>query len=265
MLTARAARAQAAAAACALLVLSAAPAIGEETSSPAPGFPPPARRRRPVPFPGRCDPQLSPDGRWIAYTVTTMDREDDASTTRIWMAPASGGGAAIPMTNAERSSVNAALEPGRALSRLHRQGRRRRKEQVWTLFREGGEAVQRTETVQGVSGFEWAPDSRRLALVLEDPTAATPHAPPATRTRARRRRRRTSSRDGSSSATTSATSTAAAITSMSSTSRRKRCSSSRRATTTTAIPRGRRTDAISPSRAIARRTRTRTRTPTSGA
>ena len=43
------------------------------------------------------------------------------------------------------------------------------KTQVWTLFREGGEGVQLTDALQGVSSFEWAPDSKRLVLVLKDP------------------------------------------------------------------------------------------------
>jgi dipeptidyl aminopeptidase/acylaminoacyl peptidase len=118
------------------------------------------------------DPRLSPDGRWIAYTVTTSSLEDDDSKTQVWMVPASSAGEAIPLTNPERSSSSPRWSPdGRYLAFLAAAGDAQ-KTQVWTLFREGGEAVQRTDTAQGVSGFEWAPDSRRLALVLEDPTPA---------------------------------------------------------------------------------------------
>jgi len=118
------------------------------------------------------DPQLSPDGRWIAYAVTTMDLEDDDSTTQVWMAPASGNDEAIPMTNPARSSTTPRWSPdGRYLAFLAAAGEAQ-KDQVWTLFHEGGEAMQRTEAVQGVSDYAWSPDSRRLALVLEDPTAA---------------------------------------------------------------------------------------------
>jgi dipeptidyl aminopeptidase/acylaminoacyl peptidase len=118
------------------------------------------------------DPQLSPEGRWIAYTVTTMDLEEDESRTQIWMAPASGNGEALLMTNPERSSTTPRWSPdGRYLAFVAAAGEAQ-KDQVWTLFREGGEAVQRTDTIQGVSDFAWAPDSRRLVLVLEDPTAA---------------------------------------------------------------------------------------------
>ena len=31
------------------------------------------------------DPQISPDGTWVAYTIATTDLEKDSSETRIWM------------------------------------------------------------------------------------------------------------------------------------------------------------------------------------
>jgi hypothetical protein len=30
------------------------------------------------------DPRISPDGRWVAYTVTTIDRQADKSESRIY-------------------------------------------------------------------------------------------------------------------------------------------------------------------------------------
>src|SRR5580698_340961 len=44
------------------------------------------------------DPQISPDGKWVAYTVKTTDLKDDKNRRRIWMVP-SGGGNAIPLTD----------------------------------------------------------------------------------------------------------------------------------------------------------------------
>src|SRR5207253_2820461 len=31
------------------------------------------------------DPQLSPDGQWIAYTVSTIDTKEDKTNTHIWL------------------------------------------------------------------------------------------------------------------------------------------------------------------------------------
>jgi dipeptidyl aminopeptidase/acylaminoacyl peptidase len=118
------------------------------------------------------DPRISPDGGWIAYTVTTPDLEEDESRARIWMVPAAGG-TAVPLTAADEDSSSPRWSPdGRFLgfmsSRSETDGSEG-KTQVWTLFREGGEAVRVTDTAQDVEFFEWSPDGKRMLLVLEDP------------------------------------------------------------------------------------------------
>src|SRR2546430_17572980 len=37
------------------------------------------------------DPQLSPDGRWVAYTMTEYSLKDNRGTTRIWLADVATG------------------------------------------------------------------------------------------------------------------------------------------------------------------------------
>jgi dipeptidyl aminopeptidase/acylaminoacyl peptidase len=119
-----------------------------------------------------ADPRISPDGRWIAYTVTTPDLEEDETRTRIWMLPADGGDA-VPLSAEDQDSSSPRWSPdGRYLGFLsaRREGEIwEDKDQVWTLFREGGEAVQLTDTAQGVEAFEWSPDGKRMVLVLKDP------------------------------------------------------------------------------------------------
>jgi dipeptidyl aminopeptidase/acylaminoacyl peptidase len=117
---------------------------------------------------GVDDPQISPDGRWVAYTVTTSDLEADELLTRIWMVPAAGG-EAVPMTSEDRSASNPRWSPdNRYLAFLAAPDDG--EDQVWTLFREGGEAVQLTDTAQSVRDFEWSPDGTRMVVVLQDPT-----------------------------------------------------------------------------------------------
>jgi len=112
-------------------------------------------------------PQLSPEGQWVAYTVTEVDLNKDKSETRIWMVPVSGG-EAIPMTGKGSSASMPRWSPdGKYLSFLS--SRNGGKTQVWTLDRRGGEAQQLTETVQGVRSYEWSPDGRKLLLLLKDP------------------------------------------------------------------------------------------------
>jgi dipeptidyl aminopeptidase/acylaminoacyl peptidase len=113
------------------------------------------------------DPQISPDGEWIAYTVQTTSLEDESSETRIWMVPSSGG-EAIPMTAKGYSASRPRWSPdGKYLSFSASKGESQT--QVWILNRLGGEAQQLTTVEQGISSFAWSPDGTKLLLGIRDP------------------------------------------------------------------------------------------------
>jgi dipeptidyl aminopeptidase/acylaminoacyl peptidase len=112
-------------------------------------------------------PELSPDGQWIAYAVRARMLKEDKSEQRLWMISTHGGDA-LPMTAEGVSSGHARWSPdGKYLSFLS--SRDGGKSQVWLLDRRGGEAVKLTDAAQGVDDFEWSPDSTRLVLILRDP------------------------------------------------------------------------------------------------
>ncbi len=118
------------------------------------------------------DPQISPDGEWVAYTVGKTDFEKGRSETRVWMISTDGGGGGgegVPMTGTGSSASRPRWSPdGRYLSFLAE--RNEGKTQVWTLNRLGGEAVQLTDIARGVESYDWSPDGSRLLLTLRDST-----------------------------------------------------------------------------------------------
>jgi hypothetical protein len=56
------------------------------------------------------DPQLSSDGKWVAYSVDKSTLKTDKTETRIWMIPASGGDA-LPMTAEDVTSEHPRWSP----------------------------------------------------------------------------------------------------------------------------------------------------------
>jgi dipeptidyl aminopeptidase/acylaminoacyl peptidase len=122
------------------------------------------------------DPQVSPDGKWVVYTVKTANLKDDKNKERVWMVPAAGG-EAIPLTAEKSSSSHARWSPdGKYIAFLSARGgaagddAEEGNAQVWILNRAGGEAQQLTDTAQEVKNFAWSPASDRLVLELQDPS-----------------------------------------------------------------------------------------------
>ncbi|MGZ8847857.1 MAG: prolyl oligopeptidase family serine peptidase, partial [Pyrinomonadaceae bacterium] len=123
-------------------------------------------------FRGVGDPQVSPDGQWIAYTVSTIDSKDDKSSTHIWMVGYDGkNDRQITFSNDSEGSPRWSPD-GKFLSFTSSRSSGKpgiRGSQLWLLDRSGGEAYQLTELKGRLQGYEWSPDSKWLALVIGDP------------------------------------------------------------------------------------------------
>jgi dipeptidyl aminopeptidase/acylaminoacyl peptidase len=113
-------------------------------------------------------PEISPDGRWVAYTVRETNWEDNAYDTQIWLADVQTG-ATRQLTSSKKSSQSPAWSPdGQKLAFI---SDRTDKRQVYVIDPTGGEAEALTtaENVESVDAFAWSPDGRTIAYTATEP------------------------------------------------------------------------------------------------
>ena len=115
-----------------------------------------------------ADPKVSPDGKWVLYTVTSMDLKKDRQVTDLWMVSWNGRHD-IQLTFGYDGSVSSPgwSPDGKYISFLSDRTGKAQGTQVWVLSRRGGEARQLTDVSkkQGtIKSYRWSPDGRRLLL-----------------------------------------------------------------------------------------------------
>ena len=153
------------------------PALGAQ----APAAPSPAVRLRPfspddvLRIRDVREPQISPDGAWVAYTVSTSDTAEDRNKSAVWMASWDGT-RNVRLTTSKPGENTPRWSPdGRWLGFLS--SREDEHSQLWLLDRQGGEGRKATTLPSDVDDYVWAPDGKRVALVAEDPDTAKPKTP----------------------------------------------------------------------------------------
>jgi dipeptidyl aminopeptidase/acylaminoacyl peptidase len=112
--------------------------------------------------------QVSPDDKWVAYSLSQVDTAKDKSIPHIWMRSLTGT-ESIELTHGPDSATAPHWSPdGKYLSFLSSRASKNGS-QVWLLDRRGGEAEKLTDFKGDLSGYAWSPDSKKLVLLIQDP------------------------------------------------------------------------------------------------
>ncbi len=114
------------------------------------------------------DPQVSPDGKWVAFTVRTTDLEANRGRTDLWLAPTSAGKGDEPvarrLTTDPAGDHSPVWTPDGTLLFLSSRGG---SSQVWRIDPRGGEARQVTDLPLDVANLMLAPDGNTLVFSLD--------------------------------------------------------------------------------------------------
>jgi dipeptidyl aminopeptidase/acylaminoacyl peptidase len=119
-------------------------------------------------IPTLSDPQVSPDGRWVAYQLAVVDTAKDSRVSHIWMQSWDGAESIQLTFGSEPASAPRWSPDGRYLSFLSARDSKNGP-QIWLMDRRGGEGKKLTDIKGGLQDYEWSPDSRRIVMVIQDP------------------------------------------------------------------------------------------------
>ena len=109
------------------------------------------------------DPQVSPDGAMIAYTVTKVDLEANKTRTNIWVVGTGANDQPRQLTTSTKSDRHPRWSPDS--KQIVFESTRSGEGQLWVIDLAGGEARQLTTLSTGAQAGAWSPDGKKVGFV----------------------------------------------------------------------------------------------------
>lgn len=107
-------------------------------------------------------PIVSPDGKWVIYTLTEPSYEKDGAVADLWILPADGSAAPRRLTNSKAAESDPAWAPDsrRIAFATKREGDE--ESQIYVIDLAGGEARRVTNVATGAANPQWRPDGAAI-------------------------------------------------------------------------------------------------------
>ncbi len=129
-----------------------------------------AQQKRPITFADLMamkrvsDPQISPSGKWVLFSVTDVSLEKNTKTNHLWVVPLDGSAKERQVTNGDGESNGRFSPDGNSIALSM-------KDQIYRMPWDDaagkvGDPVQVTNVNGGADGAIWSPDSKRLLFVV---------------------------------------------------------------------------------------------------
>ena len=110
------------------------------------------------------DPQLSPDGKLVAFTVQTIDLDENKKPTQVWVVPVSGG---TPQQITHLGSLNERARWSPDSKRLVFVSNRSGTSQIWLMDASGDNTKQVTNLATEAEGVLFASDGKHLVFTSD--------------------------------------------------------------------------------------------------
>jgi dipeptidyl aminopeptidase/acylaminoacyl peptidase len=110
------------------------------------------------------DPQISPDGKWVSFTVQTVDVAANTKPSQIWIAPLAGG---TPRQLTHEGEANQRARWSPDSKRIAYISDRGGSSQIWWMDADGGNAKPVTTIPTEADGVTVSPDGKNLLFTSE--------------------------------------------------------------------------------------------------